>query len=250
MKEAKDKKNEWFASWFDTSYYHLLYKNRDDQEAERFMNKLIEFLQPTAQDQIMDLACGKGRHAIFLNQQGLNVTGVDLSPESIAHAAQFENDTLHFAVHDMRKVYRESSFEFLFNLFTSFGYFEKESDNLDAIQSFADTLKPGGKLVIDFMNAAKVISKLVAEEVKQVEHIRFHITRRVENGFIIKDIRFEDKGQDFHFTEKVKAISLEDFKSYLQHAGLHLLHTAGNYQLENFNIDSSDRLILIAQKPL
>ena len=243
-------KNEWFASWFDTSYYHILYKNRDDNEAQDFMDELLRFLNPSATDKIMDLACGKGRHAIYLNEKGYRVTGVDLSPESISHASQFENDRLNFDVHDMRKVYQKDSFEYLFNLFTSFGYFENESENIDAIKSFAATLKPGGTLVIDFMNADKVVKNLVAHEIKTVDHIEFHISRRVENGFIVKDIRFEDEGKAFHFTEKVKAISQSDFIGYLQHAGLTLVKTAGNYNLEDFNADTADRLILIAKKPL
>lgn len=243
-------KSEWFASWFDTSYYHILYKNRDDKEAQDFMDKLIRFLSPTSEDMIMDLACGKGRHAIYLNQKGFQVTGVDLSSESIAHASEFENERLKFDVHDMRKVYSHESFDFLFNLFTSFGYFENESENIDAIQSFAKTLKPGGKLVIDFMNAAKVIRHLVPKESKTIAGITFHISRQVEQGFIVKDIRFNDAGKDFHFTEKVKAISQEDFISYLKQAGLELIKTAGNYALDDFDLNTSDRLILIAQKPL
>lgn len=243
-------KNEWFASWFDTSYYHILYKNRDDNEAQGFMDELLRFFKPKPTDRIMDLACGKGRHAIYLNQKGCRVTGVDLSAESIQHASKFENERLNFDVHDMRKVYQKNAFDYLFNLFTSFGYFENESENIDAIQSFADTLKPGGKLVIDFMNAAKVIRNLVPKEIKTVEAIDFHIARRVEDGFIVKDIRFQDKGESFHFTEKVKAISQDDFIAYLKHAGLELIKTSGNYQLEDYNKDTSDRLILIAQKPL
>ena len=70
-------KKKWFQSWFDTSYYHTLYKHRDDKEAQMFMKNLVRHLEIDSDQHILDLACGKGRHSIFLNQLGFNVTGVD-----------------------------------------------------------------------------------------------------------------------------------------------------------------------------
>ena len=64
------------------------------------------------------MACGKGRHAIYLNQKGYDVTGIDLSPQSIAIAKESENEKLHFAVHDMREVFQANTFDFVLNLFT------------------------------------------------------------------------------------------------------------------------------------
>ena len=61
---------EWFETWFDSEYYHKLYKNRDDKEVEQFINNLINNLQLNLEANILDLACGKGRHSIFLNGKG------------------------------------------------------------------------------------------------------------------------------------------------------------------------------------
>ena len=66
------KNKDWFVSWFDTEYYHTLYKHRDDTEAHDFVKNLVSFLKLTQNDTILDLACGKGRHAIYLNQLGFN----------------------------------------------------------------------------------------------------------------------------------------------------------------------------------
>ena len=52
---------KWFQSWFDTSYYHILYKNRNDDEAQRFITNLVEYLNIAKDQKILDLACGKGR---------------------------------------------------------------------------------------------------------------------------------------------------------------------------------------------
>ena len=63
----------WFETWFDTPYYHILYKDRDFAEAENFISLLIKYLKLPENSKIIDLACGKGRHSIFLNQLGLSL---------------------------------------------------------------------------------------------------------------------------------------------------------------------------------
>ena len=74
----------WFVNWFDSPYYHLLYKNRDEKEAQVFIDNLIEKLQLKKGSKLIDIACGKGRHATYFNKKGMNVVGVDLSKNSIA----------------------------------------------------------------------------------------------------------------------------------------------------------------------
>ena len=74
----------WFANWFDSSYYHILYKNRDEKEAELFIDNLVQHLQIPQGSTLIDIACGKGRHATYFNSLGLDVIGIDLSPNSIA----------------------------------------------------------------------------------------------------------------------------------------------------------------------
>lgn len=234
----------WYSSWFDTPYYHILYKDRNDEEAQEFMQNLVNFLDLPQKARILDLACGKGRHAVYLNQLGFDVTGVDLSENSISYARQFENDSLHFFTHCMCEPLEEK-FDAVFNLFTSLGYFEDEEDNLESIRAIKMELKPGGYGVIDFMNVEKVLNKLIPAEVKTVEGIDFHITRQLRNGFILKNIRFEDDDEKYSYTEKVKAFRLEDFLGYFEKAGIELLHVFGNYQLEKFDAETSDRLILI-----
>jgi cyclopropane fatty-acyl-phospholipid synthase-like methyltransferase len=76
---------EWFKSWFDTKYYHILYKDRNDAEAQAFIDELAEKLHFQTDQTFLDLACGKGRHSVYLNKKGLDITGVDLSEESIEY---------------------------------------------------------------------------------------------------------------------------------------------------------------------
>lgn len=237
-------KNIWYASWFDTPYYHILYKERDDNEAAFFMNALMEFLKLPKGSEILDLACGKGRHAQYLNTLGFDVTGVDLSPESIAFAKQFENNTLHFEEHDMCVPFPKK-FDAVVNLFTSFGYFENEEDNLRTIKAIKEEIKPKGFGVIDFLNVDYVKQHIVPSEVKVVDGISFYINRKIEEGYIIKDIKFSHNDTNFAFVEKVKAITLKDFETYFDKAGITLKHSFGNYQLKPYSKKTSERLILI-----
>ena len=236
--------NSWFASWFDTPYYHILYKDRDYEEPQQFMDNLTHYLNLPEEAKILDLACGKGRHSIYLNSLGFDVTGSDLSENSIKEASKDANDTLHFKVHDMRDSFEEK-YDAIFNLFTSFGYFENDADNLKTLISIKESLTEYGFAVIDFMNVDFVINNLVPSEIKTVEGIDFHIKRYVKDNHIFKEIDFEDKGEKFHFTEKVQALRLADFEAMMEEAGIFLLDVFGDYKLRTFYKNQSERLIMI-----
>lgn len=241
---------EWFKDWFDSKYYHILYKHRDESEAQLFIDALVRQLRLPEGARVLDLPCGKGRHSIYLAKKGFNVTGVDLSEQSIAYAKRLECGNLHFFVHDMRVPLRVNYFDAVLNLFTSIGYFERDTDNAKVISSAAKALKPGGTLVVDFMNAPKVIRGLVKEESKTIEGITFNIKRYVENGFIVKEIRFEDEGQSHLFTERVKALTQSDFETYFNSCGLKIIHLWGSYGLQDFDSRDSDRLIIEGVKSI
>lgn len=245
MSDIQNRSTEnWFASWFDTPYYHILYKDRDYAEAQHFMDNLTHYLNLPEDAKILDLACGKGRHSVYLNTLGYDVTGADLSKNSIDAASEFANEKLHFQVHDMREPFDEK-FDAIFNLFTSFGYFESDDDNVIALKAIHDSLSEFGFAVIDFMNVNYIINNLVPEEVKTVEGIDFHIKRYVKDNHIFKEIDFEDKGEKFHFTEKVKALTLTDFEQMMEEAGIYLLDVFGDYKLRKFYKNDSERLIMI-----
>lgn len=242
------KTKEWFGEWFDSPYYHVLYKNRDDQEAKAFIGQLINYLQFQRNDLIQDLACGKGRHAIYLNKKGFNVIGLDLSQKNISFARQFENDRLKFHVHDMRFPWENNEFDYILNLFTSFGYFETKGENQQAISAIAAGMKKGGKLLIDFLNPYTVINNLVPEEVKRINGIDFHIRKFLKGEYIVKDIRFQDKGESYNFQERVKAIRRVKFLEYFDHANLEVLDLFGDYNLNSYIAEKSERMIFVLRK--
>lgn len=237
----------WFENWFNSKYYHILYKNRDHKEAVFFLDNIIKNININ-NGRILDVACGKGRHAKYLNHLGFNVTGIDLSKNSIEFANRDCNENLKYFVHDMRSVFRKNHFDLVTNLFTSFGYFENQEDEQTTINAMSNNLKEGGLLLIDFMNVKKVISSLVTSESKEIDGIKFLIERKYDENHIIKKIIIKDKDSDLNFQEKVKALTLYDFDVMLKKANMKIVDLFGDYSLNEFNAIDSDRLIIISRK--
>ena len=238
---------KWYQSWFDTSYYNILYKHRDDKEAQMFIKNLVQYLDIASDQHILDLACGKGRHSIFLNQLGFNVTGVDLSIHNILQAQKHSNARLNFRIHDMRTP-MEFKFDFILNMFTSFGYFDNHEDDKKVLVTIRDGLRSQGLAVIDFMNINYVLERLVSDEKICLDGIDFEIHRFFDGNFLRKSIKVSDAEKDYHFEERVRAYKLEDFRTLLSSNGLELLECFGSYRLEPFDEKLSSRLILILKR--
>lgn len=246
---TKIDRSEWFNQWFNTPYYHILYKNRDEKEAKRFIDAISDYLNIEPGQMVLDIACGKGRHSKYLADKGLIVTGIDLSPKNIKFAKSSESENLHFQVHDMRIPFRENSFNFAFNLFTSFGYFESKEENQSSICNAADSIIKGGKIVIDFLNSYKVVNYLIPDEVKEQDGIIFNIKRYLDDeGYIVKEISFSDNEKEHSYVEKVKAIRLTEFNSYFEQAGLKVQKMFGDYGLSPYDKHHSDRMIFVLEK--
>lgn len=239
---------EWFELWFNTPFYHILYKERDWKEAEQFIVNLHQHLNLNSNHKVLDLCCGRGRHSITLNKLGVNVMGVDLSTSNIEYAKQFENDTLKFQIHDMRCVLYKNHFSHIFNLFTSFGYFENIDDHQTTLNAIYQNLKPKGIFVLDFLNAAKVKQMLPSKELKQIEGIDFVISKSLEQNFIVKKINFKYRQNEFSFQEKVAAFSFNQLKTLTENSGFSLIQSFGSYQLDSFNENTSERLVMVLQK--
>ena len=245
---------EWFATWFDSPYYHLLYQHRDDNEAKLFLDNLVQHLALPSRARVLDLACGKGRHSLTLAQMGFDVLGADLAPNSIAAAQALAEKSgiqnVNFTVHDMRHMIDTPAFDAVFNLFTSFGYFDTLAENQAVCKSVAEMLAPEGMLVIDFMNAHKVCKQLKPSETITRTGAQFNIERWHDQKHIFKQIEVLDTFQNTAvgtFTERVQALSLANFEALLS-PYFEIQANFGSYALDAFNEQVSDRLIIIAKK--
>ena len=241
-------KKEWFIDWFNSYYYHLLYNNRNDKEARDFIIRLTNHINLNSDTHVLDLGCGKGRHSFELKKHYKQVTGLDLSHNSIKEANENNLEGLFFTQQDMRFFKLDSKFDAIFNLFTSFGYFDNTDDNLNVLTNCHQHLNKNGLLLIDFFNTQKVSANLIKQETKKIKGITFNIKREIANEKIIKTIAFNDNDKEYCFQEKVQLLTLENFKTLLIKANFKLIKSFGNYQLTEFNAAHSERLILIAEK--
>jgi 2-polyprenyl-3-methyl-5-hydroxy-6-metoxy-1,4-benzoquinol methylase len=240
----------WFKDWFNSPYYHQLYFNRDHQEAANFIDALINYLQPKPGATMLDVACGKGRHSIHLAQQGFDVTGIDLSEESIEEALKYETDKLHFFMHDMRLPFWINYFNYAFNFFTSFGYFKTRRENDNAIRTIAQSLKPNGCFVMDYLNVHYAEDNLVHQFDKEIDGVNYFITKWFDETHFYKKIVVEDEAleEPLQYTEKVAKFSLGDFTEMFAYQGLQIQEVFGDYNFGHYDVRKSPRLIMVAKK--
>ncbi|HEY6504911.1 MAG TPA: class I SAM-dependent methyltransferase [Chitinophagaceae bacterium] len=241
---------QWYEEWFNSPFYHKLYFERDEKEAEAFILRLAGHLYLKPGSRVLDVACGKGRHSKTLAGLGLDVTGIDISPASIETAKRSEADNLHFFVHDMRLPFWGNYFDHAFNFFTSFGYFRTRREHDAAIRTIARSLKPGGIFVIDYLNVHYSEDHLVAKETKQLNGTTYAIKRWQDDTHFYKTIKVTDAllTKPIEYTEKVAKFSLGDFTDMLSYQDMQVQEVFGNYKLDGYDVKKTPRLIVVAGK--
>lgn len=252
ISEASDKKS-WYHNWFNAPYYHLLYADRDEQEAAAFIDLLLKRLQPPAQSTMLDLACGRGRHSIHLAEHPYQVTGIDLSEESIQEARSHEHEGLSFFVHDMRLPFRSNYFDYIFNFFTSFGYFDTRAEHVKTIGSIAEGLKKDGIFIMDYLNVHYVEKTLESKTEVERDGVKFLVERWFDETHFYKTIIVDDPAnleQPLTFEEKVAKFTLDDFKAMFTASGLQIEEVYGDYSFGKYDTQNSPRLIMKARKTM
>jgi SAM-dependent methyltransferase len=248
-----EQQTTWFASWFDSFHYHKLYAHRDDAEAAAFVDALVTRLGPAAGSAMLDLGCGAGRHARQLAARGFDVTGVDLSAGSIQQAKAFErafaDRRLRFVRRDMREPFGDEAFDYVFSFFTSFGYFDSPAEHLAVVDNIARSLKPGGTLVLDYLNVAYAEAHLTKAEVKRIDDVVYRITRWTDASHFFKRIVIDDgRGAPLEYVERVAKFRVEDFREMFARHGLWIDEAYGDYRWIPYDATTSPRLILVATK--
>jgi len=249
MKTAIDLQ-PWFATWFGSTYYQQLYRHRNDKEAEKFIELVLAELQPADNSVMLDLGCGTGRHSKYLASKGYTVFGLDLAASSIRQAKQFASESLYFLKWDMRKAFGNNNFDFVFSFFTSFGYFSSKDENKKVIKNMATALKNDGTILIDYLNATYAEDHLVPVEEKEIDGVWYHINRWADERFIYKRIAIMDQKQfsPVSYTDQVAKFSLDDFDHFFEENGLDIISVYGDYNLNEYDAQSSKRMIITAKK--
>jgi SAM-dependent methyltransferase len=241
---------QWFASWFDSHYYHKLYSHRNDAEAAGFIDALLGRLRPAGEASMLDLGCGAGRHSKYLASKGYPVTGLDLAAASIRDAKRAERPGLRFLRHDMREPFGRRAFDYVFNLFTSFGYFERDEEHDAVVRNMSNALRFGGRLVLDYLNVPHAEARLEPKETRAIDGVTYRITRWSDAAHFHKRIEIDDDTRIAHaeHVERVAKFTLADFERMFARHGLIVESVFGDYALNRYDERTSPRLILIARR--
>jgi SAM-dependent methyltransferase len=234
---------EWFEEWFGEDYLRL-YPHRDDADAERAVDLIRRTLPFQPGWRVLDVACGAGRHARAFVSAGARSFGLDLSATLLRLAREVTDAPLVRA--DMRQLpIRPRSMDLTVNLFTSFGYFEQDSEHTSALREMISTVRPSGWFVIDFLNPASVRRGLVPEETVEVGGSRIQVSRSVspDGRYVCKSIR-SPKGR--HYRERVRLFEPDQMSAMLVAAGVEVRYRFGDYDGGPLAPDSG-RTILLGQ---
>jgi SAM-dependent methyltransferase len=239
--------SEWFEQWFGEEYI-ALYPHRNDAEAQRVVSLIAATLASRRVRLVLDLACGSGRHARFLGERWWT-SGVDLS-EVLLRLARRNNTPAKLVRADIRALpYRDSSFDLVVNLFTSFGYFETDTEHEMVLRDLARVMTPDGTFVIDFLNADQVRDQLVPCDERSIAGRKVEQRREItdDGRFVVKHIVMKDEGRGREFTERVRLFTREELTSMLERAGFRIEMSYGDYGAEPLT-DTSPRVILFARR--
>jgi len=223
----------WYEDWFSSDAYDLVYEHRDREEAERCIDLIEREAGPAPGDTILDVGCGRGRHALILAERGYDVIGLDLSERALnvarSRAADAELD-VDFRVGDMREPVGTDCVDGVVNLFTTFGYFEDDADNVRALRAMATALRPGGWLVQDFLNAPHVRATLVPEDRRTTDDgVTIRQERSISDGRINKDITLAHNGETHQYRESVRLFTRDDLVRMHDAAGFTVQSVYGTY---------------------
>lgn len=251
----------WFKKWFGTKEYLEIYDHRNNKDAAKIAGLITRKLKLPKSSKVLDLACGNGRHSVYFAAKGFNVLGIDLSEYLISQAkkkikgefSKYKN-RLKFEIKDMRNINHSNEFDLVVNLFSSFGYFESDAENFKVIKSISNSLKPKGYFFIDFLNAVYLRKNLVHTNITFRNHNVILQVREIKNNSVCKSIYIIKNNRNGYsptlnnYTEMIKLYTLTDFKKVFSKNGLKLLNTYGDYSGRKFDVNKSERLIMLAQK--
>lgn len=254
-------KDNWFKKWFNTCDYLELYDHRNSADAKKIVSLISKTIKLPKGSKLLDLACGNGRHSVFFAERGYDVLGIDLSKFLIAEAnKKLRSDyrafrkNLRFEIGDMRRIPQKSEFDLVVNLFSSFGYFDNDRENISVIKSISKSLKNGGYFFFDFLNSVHLRKHLQTFDIKKRNRKLIFQVREITGKYVKKSIAIVGGSsrpgypelREYH--EKIRLFTLQDFRLIFGSCGLKIIKLFGDYSGEPFNINSSERLIILAQK--
>jgi len=242
---------EWFKDWFDTDEYLDVYRNRNEVDAKKLVELILNNIELQPDADVLDLACGTGRHSILFAEKGYKVTAVDLSKNLLSIAKKVADESgvnVNFIRSDLRQFSICTRFQLVINLFTSFGYFEDDEENYKIINTAYRQLNNSGYFVLDFFNRMYIEKNLVPESTTNFSGKTVIQRRHIEGNRVKKQIIIEKNGSKNEYNESVRMFRKEDLLNAISCAGFRIKRYFGDSDGKDFDLENSPRIIIIAQK--
>jgi SAM-dependent methyltransferase len=238
----------WYIKSFQDDYLKI-YSHRTDEAAKEEVNHITSLLNMETNKNVLDLCCGNGRHSRQLYKLGYQVTGIDLSTVLLQEAEQKnDHNAIRYLHRDVRDLPFKEEFDYVLNLFTSFGYFEQVEENMKVFTSIYNSLKQDGEFLIDFLNPGYVKNTLVPYSERTVDDLLIIEKRRIEGKKVCKDIEIHQGEQVRSYQEQVNLFEYDEMESMIQHSGLELTQVYGDLEQHTYDALESPRMIIIGKK--
>jgi SAM-dependent methyltransferase len=232
IRRRKKHSMEWWARIFNDDYVSTIPRAtvRGDQRKVNFIEKNLA-LSPNSL--VLDLACGNGRHSVGMAKRGYRVVGIDLSLPMLAQAAELaqdENQNINFIHGDMRDLSFDRTFDGIFCMGTSFGYFDEES-NFKVLQGVVRALKPGGSFLLEVANRDHVITQ--APDLTWFEGNGSVCMEETAFDFMTSRLEVNrqlimDGGRQVQNKVSIRLYALHELNELFQKAGLNILSVSGH----------------------
>lgn len=238
----------WYRTWFNADYPYV-YPHRTAEDAEKMLVIARRYLTDLESSRLCDCCCGLGRLSFVLAETGADVTGFDLSRYFI-DANQRANTwpNLTFVVNDIREMPWHHEFDAVFQLFTSFGYFDSKAENLSVFDEVYRALKNDGYYFFDFLNPSHVRKNLVPESTREQDGMTIIEKRRIDGDVVWKDIEIRSDGSPREYHERVMLLEPNELKAAAAKVGFTLIDQFGSYDADLFDPLQSERFIAVFQK--
>lgn len=244
-----------FDQVFDEDYIRLYGERHGHLRSEAAVDLIVELAELRGDERILDLPCGFGRIANRLAGRGFDVVGIDHKADYLHRARRAAAETgvqVDYRRGDMRELQAEAAFDVLVNWFTSFGYFDDDTDR-DVLRRFWRALRPGGRLVLDLANRDRLVRVVGAQAgpaTMLVDRGQLLLIDRVDlsddgaRGETDRIVVADGRVRRMHFS--VRLFTLSELTDWLEGAGFGEVRAYGP-DAEPFTW-RADRLIAVASR--
>lgn len=244
----------WYVDLFGEDYLRVWAPVLPPERTAQELDGIVKLLNLPTGSTVLDLCCGHGRHAVPLAQRGFRVTGLDLSEFFLRRAKADARDKgvqVRWIRSDMRSIPFENEFDGVINIFTSFGYFDRDEENQQVLTQVNKALKPGGVFLMEAAYRDGVIRRFTPHGITRHDDGLISLEeRRIDLATDRSETRVTLLHPDGRRTEHryvVRFYTLRELISMLEAAGLRIEASYGGLDGSVLTLDSR-RLVTLSRK--